>query len=127
MARLESVDGSNWREFIQSPVAVLVIGKSDCPACSSWSAELETFLAGDETWKGVRFGKVLLDKGGLIDFKRANPWLADIDELPFNQLYASGERVKSFPGSGIERLVTRLQSLDAATSATTNREGEPTR
>lgn len=116
MSRLESVDGTNWREFVQSPLALLVIGKSDCPACSAWSAELETFLAGDEEWKAVRFGKMLLDKGGLIDFKRANPWLADVEELPLNQFYASGERTKSFPGSGIERLVTRLRSLAASAS-----------
>jgi hypothetical protein len=117
MGRLETVDGTNWREFVQSPTAMLVIGKSDCPACTAWSAELEAFLAADQEWTGVRFGKMLLDKGGLIDFKRANPWLADVEELPLNQFYAKGERTKSFPGGGVERLVTRLRSLDAATSS----------
>lgn len=111
MARLEAVDGKNWREFVGTPVSVLVIGKSDCPACAAWSDELEAFLGRDTEWTGVRFGKMLLDEGGLIDFKRANPWLADVDELPFNQLYANGERTKSFAGSGIDRLVSRLRSL----------------
>ena len=113
MARLETVDGGNWREFVAAPVAVLVIGKSDCAACAAWSEELERFLAEDTEWKHVRFGKMLVDKGGLIDFKRASPWLADVDELPFNQIYVKGERSKAFPGGGMERLVSRLRGLAA--------------
>jgi hypothetical protein len=107
---VETVDGGNWREFIASPRAVLMIGKSDCPACGAWNEELNGFLGSDAKWTDVRFGKMLLDKGGLIEFKRANPWLADVEELPFNVLYARGERVKSWPGSGVERLVTRLEN-----------------
>jgi hypothetical protein len=112
MGRLEAVEGGNWRDFIASPAAVLVIGKSDCPACATWSEELERFLAADAEWGRVRFGKMLLDKGGLIDFKRANPWLADVDELPLNVLYTRGERSKSWPGGGIDRLVSRLRNLE---------------
>jgi hypothetical protein len=114
MSRLEKVEGGNWREFIAAPVAVLVIGKSDCPACNAWSEELEKFLADDADWKNVRFGKVLLDKPGLLEFKRASPWLADVEELPFNQIYTKGERAKAWPGGGVERLVDRLRNLAAA-------------
>lgn len=112
-SRLETVDGGNWREFVGSPLAVLVIGKSDCPACAAWSEELEGFLASDTKWTDVRFGKMLLDRGGLIDFKRANPWLADVDELPFNHIYVRGERWKAWPGGGIDRLVGRLEGQAA--------------
>jgi hypothetical protein len=111
---LETVDGGNWREFVAAPLAVLVIGKSDCPACAAWSDELERFLAADSEWTDVRFGKMLLDRGGLIEFKRASPWLADVDELPFNQIYLRGERSKAWPGGGIDRLVGRLQSVREA-------------
>ena len=111
MSRLEAVDGGNWRDFIASPVAVLMIGKSDCGACATWTEELEQFLATDGEWSHVRFGKMLVDKGGLIEFKRASPWLAEVDELPFNQLYVAGERAKAWPGGGIERLVDRLRSV----------------
>jgi hypothetical protein len=113
MGRLETVDGGSWHDFVASPLAVLVIGKSDCAACAAWSEELERFLAADAEWGHVRFGKMLLDKGGLIDFKRANPWLADVDELPFNVLYVRGERTKSWPGGGVERLTTRLGDVAA--------------
>lgn len=113
MSRLETVDGGNWREFVGAPVALLVIGKSDCGACAEWGAELEQFLATDTDWGDVRFGKMFVDKGGLIAFKRASPWLAEVDELPFNQLYLNGERSKSWPGGGIDRMVDRLRSVTA--------------
>jgi hypothetical protein len=110
---LEKVDGRNWRDFVAAPLAVLMLGKSDCGACAAWTAELEQFLAGDREWSHVRFGKMLLDEGGLVDFKRANPWLADVDVLPYNLIYVRGERLKEFPGGGIDRLVTRLRSASA--------------
>ncbi len=52
-----------------------------------------------------------LDRPGLIDFKRGNPWLAEVDDLPFNLLYENGERRKSWPGGGVSRLVDRLGTL----------------
>jgi hypothetical protein len=111
MSRLETVDGGNWREFVAAPVAVLVIGKTDCGACAAWSAELEQFLAADTEWADVRFGKMYVDRPGLIEFKRASPWLAEVDELPFNQIYVRGERGKSWPGGGVDRLVDRLRTV----------------
>src|SRR5262245_43709769 len=111
MSRLEQVDGQGWRDFVAAPLAVLMLGKSDCPACATWTKELEEFLATDSEWQGVRFGKVLLDKGGLIDFKRSNPWIAELDVLPFTQIWVRGERSKGFAGGGVERLVNRLRSV----------------
>jgi len=109
--RLEQIDGGNWRDFLQAPVAVLMLGKSDCAACQAWTEELEQFLVNDTEWSDVRFGKMLLDKGGLFEFKKVSPWLAELDTLPFNQIYRGGERWKAFAGSGAERLVSRLRGL----------------
>jgi hypothetical protein len=109
MSRLEAVDGGSWQDFAASPAAVLVLGKSDCEACASWSAELASFLERDERFAQVRFGKLLLDRPGLVSFKRANPWLAEVDVLPFNVIYVRGEPVKRFAGGGTERLVGRLE------------------
>jgi hypothetical protein len=108
-ARLEAIDGRSWEAFVAAPAAVLMLGKSDCEACKAWTAELEGFLAKDDRFSQVRFGKVLLDTPGLASFKRANPWLAGLDSLPFNVIYVKGERVKEFAGGGIERLVNRLE------------------
>jgi hypothetical protein len=107
--RLELLDGENWEEFLTAPAAVLMLGKSDCDACAAWTAELEGFLAGDERWRHVRFGKLLLDKPGLVSFKRANPWIAELDVLPVNVLFVNGAEVKRFAGAGVDRLVSRLE------------------
>jgi len=111
MSTLEQIDGRNWEEFLQAPVAVLMLGKSDCPACGAWTDELSAFLAADGEFPHVRFGKILLDKGGLVGFKRAHPWIAELDVLPFNQIFVAGERSKSFAGGGIGRLLGRLRQL----------------
>jgi len=111
MSTLEQIDGRNWEEFLQAPVAVLMLGKSDCPACGAWTDELSAFLAADSEFAHVRFGKILLDKGGLVGFKRAHPWIAELDVLPFNQIFVAGERSKSFAGGGVERLLGRLRQL----------------
>jgi hypothetical protein len=112
--RLEAIDGTSWEAFVAAPAAVLMIGKSDCEACAAWTGELRAMLAADERWRDVRFGKLLLDKPGLVSFKRANPWLAEVDQLPFNVIYVNGEPVKRFAGSGVERLVSRLERVLAA-------------
>ena len=108
MDRLESIDGSNWEAFLGAPCCVLMLGKSDCEHCGEFTAELHTFLAADRTCSEVRFGKMLLDRGGLATFKRSNPWLADLDVLPYTVIYRNGLKVAEFAGGGIARLVSRL-------------------
>ena len=108
---LENVDGTNWEEFVGTPKAVLVLGKTDCDHCATWSDELHSFLDGDDEFGDVRFGKMMLDQRGLIEFKKANPWLTEVDVLPFNVLYSSGEKLKTFAGGGIDRLVNRLRKI----------------
>lgn len=120
--RFETLDGKSWEAFVSAPVAVLVLGKSDCEACRAWTEELSTWLGHDETFQHVRFGKLLLDTPGLVSFKRANPWIAEVDTLPFNLIYVGGERVKQFAGGGVERLVSRLERV-AANAASSPSEG----
>jgi hypothetical protein len=117
MSRLEHVDGTSWRAFLGAPVAVLVLGKTTCPACQDYARDLEAFLATETRWPQVRFGKMSLDEGGLVDFKRASPWLVDVDTLPFTQIYVAGERWKDFAGGGVERLQQRLERLPSGPGA----------
>lgn len=117
MNRLEAIDGSNWESFVQAPWAVLMLGKTDCEHCIAYTAELETFLGADQTYGDVRFGKVLLDRGGLASFKRANPWLAEVDVLPYTLVYRAGARVAEFAGGGVARLQARLARLRATDAA----------
>ncbi len=111
MSRLETITRENWEDFLAAPAAVLMLGKSDCPACAVWTEELTTFLENDSEWVSVRFGKLLLDQPGLGGFKKANPWLAGLKDLPLNLIYIEGEKVKEFLGSGADRLANRLRRL----------------
>jgi hypothetical protein len=88
-----------------------MLGKSDCDHCNEFTEELHTFLAADQTYADIRFGKILLDRGGLATFKRANPWLAEVDVLPYTLIYRGGEKVAEFAGGGIARLESRLQRV----------------
>ena len=109
MAEIEKIDGKNWKEFVEAPLAVLMLGKSDCKACNDWTEELNGFLAEDSEFGDVRFGKMLLDTPGLVSFKRANPWVAEVDALPTNIIFKEGENVKLWAGGGADRMANRLR------------------
>lgn len=112
MAELRTLGPESWREFVTAEgTAVLVIGKNDCDACNTWGEEFARFLAEDQEFSGVRFGKIDLKQRGLIDFKKENTWLAELDVLPYNVIYRDGQIVKQFAGGGVERLTNRLRNL----------------
>lgn len=101
---MQSLDKSNWEEFLSSPVSVLILSKADCQLCEAWFFELESY----EIPKNIRLGKLLLDSPGLGRFKMANDWVANIDILPFNAIYVDGKVKMQWAGGGIDRLQTRL-------------------
>lgn len=112
MKTLEMLGPETWESFVQSPVAVLMLGKTDCQACTDWTAELNTWLAAnDGVPSDARFGKLLLDQRGMIAFKKAHPWISSVDVLPFNAIFVNGQKVKDFAGGGLERLKNRLARL----------------
>jgi len=105
------LDRDSWRAFLAAPAAVLMLGKTDCPACLAWTDELKAFLDSDDRWTDVRFGKLELDRPGLGGFKKENPWLSDLHDLPYTIVYVAGEKKKEFLGGGIDRLVNRMQRV----------------
>lgn len=109
--RLEILDRTSWEAFLASPRAVLMLGKTDCAACTQWTEELAAFLASDDEFGDVRFGKLLLDQPGLVAFKRAHDWVAGVSDLPYNVIFVDGERAKEFAGGGVERLTNRLRRV----------------
>jgi hypothetical protein len=111
MSRLEAIDGITWEGLLAAPWSVLMLGKSDCEHCAEYTEELQAFLTADTAYPDVRFGKILLDRGGLASFKRANPWLADVDVLPYTLIYRGGAKVAEFAGGGIGRLQARLERV----------------
>ena len=117
MDRLETLDDGTWPDFLAAPAAVLMLGKSDCEICEAWTGELEGFLAEDADWTSVRFGKMLLDQPGLRAFKKANAWLAEVEQLPMTLVYQDGQRKKDFLGGGIDRLLNRLKRVFGGVAA----------
>jgi len=142
MHRLEILEGDAWREVVNAPIALIVLARSTCPVCKAWSEELTAFLESDQRWKDLRVGEIFLFEGGdggeeeedeeddgtpdaisralsaatgpRGSFARANrDWLGEVDTVPHNVLYVRGERVKSWPGRGIDRLITRLEGVQA--------------
>lgn len=111
MAKIETVDGTNWREFVGAPTALLMLSKTDCANCTTWTDELTGYLETDHPYENVRFGKVVLDRPGLAEFKREHPWIADLDDLPHNVVFVDGERTESWTGGGLERMITRLDRV----------------
>ena len=109
MSRLELIDGENWRDFIAAPVAVLMLARGNCNACASWTEELTAELEDPARGEGIRFGKMLLDGKGLIDFKRESLWLASVDALPTSVIYVNGERKIIMAGGDWAELENRLK------------------
>ena len=110
-SRLETVTDDNWQDFVNSEQSVLLVTTKDCPHCKKWSEQLSEYIENTLEWSEVRFGKVVLDSDHVEDFKNSNEWLEMIDGVPFTVFYLGGEPKISFHGSGIKRLVNRLNRL----------------
>lgn len=114
MPELETIGPDNWKDFVEAaPASVVVLGKHDCDNCNRWAGELTEFLSGEGAtpFAAVRFGKLDLKQRGLIEFRKATPWLKDVDVLPYNVIYVDGEPVKQFAGDGVARLTNRLKRV----------------
>jgi hypothetical protein len=113
VSRLELLDGTTWEGLLAAPWSVLMLGKSDCDHCNEFTEELHTFLAADQTYADVRFGKILLDRGGLASFKRANPWLARRRRAPVHadlQGRPKGRRIRRRRHRPLESRLERVRS-----------------
>jgi len=111
MTELELLDQKSWEEFLSAPIAVLILSKNDCQACVEWAEELNTWFGSDTVPENVRFGKILLDTPGMGGFKLAQPWVSEIDILPFNAIFINGERVQEWAGGKLSRLQDQLERL----------------
>jgi hypothetical protein len=111
MTELELLDQKSWEEFLNAPIAVLMLSKSDCLACADWTEELNIWFGSDTVPENVRFGTLLLDTPGIGRFKIAQPWVSEVDLLPFNAIFINGERVKEWASGNLSLLQNRLEKL----------------
>lgn len=109
MTELKRLGKDDWAAPFEAPLAVLIVGKTTCEHCKTWASELDEFLATDEEFGDVVFTKIDLDVPGMVGFKRAHPWVAELSDLPHTSIWVDGERRKEFFGGGVERLVNRLR------------------
>ena len=109
---IEILNADNLAQFETQPNRVLILGKSDCENCKNWQEELNSAIESGGFQPEVSIGKLDLDQRGLGDFKKSNPWLVDVKDLPFNVIYKQNEIQKSYAGGGLDRLVNRLKRLE---------------
>ncbi len=109
--RIETITKDNWEDFLAADSAVLILATTTCENCARWSVELEAAFVEEDFFPTTRFGKLFLDQPGLIAFKKANPWIAEVEDLPYNVIYARGEQTKKWAGGGIDRLRNRLNRV----------------
>lgn len=109
--QIQELTPENWEDFTKNLVAVMILGKTDCQACQDWSAELTDAMDAGDVPDNVAYGKLMINQKGLLGFKKANAWLAEVDTLPFNVIYQNGEVVKKYAGGGLARLTNRLDNL----------------
>ncbi len=110
-SKLLQVTDRNFGELAGSERAVLILTKSDCGYCAAYQAEIEDLLGWGQMGKIVVVGKMVLNERGVIrNFKRENPWLADLKFLPYTLLYSKGQRVDGFAASKGAYLLERIES-----------------
>lgn len=108
---IEAIDDNTWQEFLASPLSLLVVTVSTCPACAQWESELEAWMVENTRWAEARAGKIVLDSPKTTSFKRDNEWLDNVPGLPFTAVFVNGEPRASLAGGGLSRLERRLEGL----------------
>jgi len=111
MPEIEKLGPGNWAGLLEAPQAVLILGTTTCAHCARWAEELGEFVQNTSEFDDVRFAKLDLDTPGMIAFKRAQSWVAELRDLPHTSIWMGGEKRKEFLGGGVERLAKRLRRL----------------
>ncbi len=106
---IQEVTDQNLGEVVEAERAVLILTKTGCGHCVAYQAEIEALLERGDVG-GTVIGKMPLNQRGVIrDFKRNNPWLADLEFLPYTLLYSKGQRVDDFAASKGSYLLERIE------------------
>ena len=108
ISAIREVNDQNLAEVMAAERGILIVTKSTCGACAIYQAQIEERLERGEL-DGLPIGKLVLDRGGSANFKRANPWLAGVAHLPYTVLYQRGQRVDEFAASKASYLIERVE------------------
>ena len=91
----------NWKDIISLPLSVVIFTKDDCQDCKKWIDKLHD----SEDFEEVNFAIMNLSDKGLGKIKIENPWISQIDILPFNVLFINGELRENWSGANEDRLI----------------------
>jgi hypothetical protein len=108
------VDDKTVGSIINAPRGALILAKDGCGSCAAYEAEIKSLQERD-VLGGLVVGKLMLTQPGSRAFKRSNPWLGTLEDLPYTVLYASGEKVDEFAASKAFFLMERAEECWART------------
>lgn len=91
----------NWKEIISLPLSVVVFSKDDCQNCKLWIDKLHDL----KDFEDITFAIINLSDKGLGKIKIENPWISQIDILPFNALFINGKLRDNWSGANEDRLI----------------------
>ena len=109
MVEIERLTPHTWKNFLDAPTVLLVLGKEDCEPCTAWTQTLTIDHNQSVAAHEIRIGYIPLDAPGFAQFKIDHPWDSLVDVLPFNALFINGERGAEWAGGSIERLMKELK------------------
>jgi hypothetical protein len=104
------VDDETVQSVITAPRGALILAKDGCGSCAQYEAEIQR-LEDRELLGDLVVGKLTLTQPGSRAFKRSNPWLSTLEDLPYTVLYASGEKVDGFAASMGSFLMERAEDV----------------
>src|SRR5262249_2262586 len=81
------LDDATGDRVIGALHGALVLAKDDCDNCAAYESQIRR-LQEEGQLGDLVVGKLVLTQPGCRDFKRANPWLRELDLLPYTILYA---------------------------------------
>ena len=93
-----SVTDENVAAITGAVLGALILAENGCGACGGYTEEVQRLEDGGRL-EGVVVGRMVLDQPGSSGFKRANPWLRDVELLPYTVIYGGGEKVDEFAAS----------------------------
>jgi hypothetical protein len=102
------VDDETVETVTGAPHGALVLAKDDCDNCAAYEEQIRR-LQDQQLLGDLVVGKLMLTQPGSRAFKKANPWLSDVDFLPYTLLYSSGEKVDEFAASSGTYLLERAE------------------
>ena len=96
-----NITSDNWNEIISSPLSIVTFTKDDCQNCKKW---IEKIISSNAI-RNITFAVINLSQKGLGKIKIENPWISQIDILPFIVLFADGELHENWSGGNEDRLM----------------------